>query len=108
MSSKRRHFTSAFKLQVLSELSSGKPIAELTREYQLSKNAIYKWQDLHNRYKEMAFAGQGNAYTVEARMNQMEQLIGQLTVENQLLKKLWRYQQDASVPEQPQKETLDQ
>jgi transposase-like protein len=39
-----RKFTDAFKAKVLSEVASGRSVAEVTRQYNLGKNAIYEWQ----------------------------------------------------------------
>ena len=39
------------------------------------------------QYAEKAFAGNGNAYTDEARIADLVRKIGQLTMENDLLKK---------------------
>ena len=41
-----------------------------------------------NRYKDKAFAGQGKAYTDEARVHELERMVGRLTMENDFLKKL--------------------
>ena len=92
--SKRQSYSRAFKLQVLAEIAGGKPVPDATREYGLSRNAIYKWQALHEQYGDIAFAGNGEAYTVEARMSEMERTIGRLTVENSILKKLIKHRQD--------------
>ena len=86
--SKRRTYTREFKLKVLRELEAGKSQAEAAREYQLSETAIYKWRQQLNRYKEKAFAGQGNVYTDEARLSELERMVGRLAMENDFLKKL--------------------
>ena len=86
--SKRRTYTREFKLKVLRELEAGKSQAEAAREYQLSETAIYKWRQQLNRYKEQAFAGQGKAYTDEARLSELERMVGRLAMENDFLKKL--------------------
>ena len=86
--SKRRTYTREFKLKVLGELEAGKSQAEAAREYQLSETAIYKWRQQFNRYKEQAFAGQGKAYTDEARLSELERMVGRLALENDFLKKL--------------------
>jgi len=86
--SKRRTYTREFKLKVLGELEAGKSQAEAAREYQLSETAIYKWRQQLNRYKEQAFAGQGKAYTDEARLSELERMVGRLAMENDFLKKL--------------------
>jgi hypothetical protein len=43
-----------------------------------------------SKYNDQAFAGQGNAYTDEARVHELERMVGQLTMENDFLKKLLR------------------
>jgi transposase len=86
--SKRRTYTREFKLKVLREIEAGKSQAQAAREYQLSDTAIYKWRQQFNKYKEQAFAGRGKAYTDEARVNELERMVGRLTMENDFLKKL--------------------
>ncbi len=49
---------------------------------------IRKWREQYARYAERAFAGNGHAYTDEAKVAELERLIGQLTVENAFLKKV--------------------
>lgn len=87
MALKRRLFTREFKLQVLREIQSGKSVAQASREHQLHPTLISKWQKQHSRYAEQAFSGNGNSYKDEARLSELERMIGQLTMENALLKK---------------------
>ena len=87
---KRRIFTREFKLKVIREVEAGKSQAQAAREYQLSDTAIYKWRQQLSKYNDKVFAGQGNAYTDEARVNELERMVGQLTMENDFLKKLLR------------------
>ena len=44
-----------------------------------------KWQKLHEQYAQNAFQGNGHAYTQEAKIAELERLIGQQTVEISLL-----------------------
>ena len=62
--------------------------AQVAREYQVSDNTISKWRRELRQYKERAFAGRGHAYTDEARVNELERMVGRLTMENDFLKKL--------------------
>lgn len=87
MTIKRRQFTKDFKLQVIREIEAGETLAQAAREHQLHPNTIIKWRKLHQQYAGRAFAGNGSAYTDEARIAQLERKIGQLTMENDLLKK---------------------
>ena len=88
MSLKRRVFTKEFKQQILHQVQAGKSIAQASREHDLHPNLIAKWQKLHEQYAANAFQGNGHAYTQEAKIAQLERLIGQQTVEISLLKKV--------------------
>ena len=83
----RRKFTRDFKLQVLHEIAAGKSVAQAAREHQLHPTLICRWQKQHRQYADRAFAGNGHAYTEEARIAELERMIGRLTMENDLLKK---------------------
>jgi transposase len=84
---KRRQFTREFKLQAVREVEAGKLLVQVAREYQVHPTVIRRWQQEHQRYAEHAFAGHGSTYKDEARIAELERLIGQLTMENTLLKK---------------------
>lgn len=84
---KRRQFSREFKLQVLREIEAGKPIAQAAREHQVHPNTISAWRELHRQYGSEAFAGNGNTYTHEAKIAELERLIGQQAIEISLLKK---------------------
>jgi transposase len=85
---KRRIFTREFKVQVVREVEAGKSQAQAAREYQITENTISKWRKQHRKYNDRAFAGRGHAYTDEARVAELERMVGRLTMENDLLKKL--------------------
>ena len=87
MALKRRRFTREFKLQVVRELEAGKPPAQAAREYQVHPTVLVRWRKEHLRYAEQAFMGNGRLYKDEARIAELERMIGQLTMENALLKK---------------------
>ena len=87
MSLKRRQFTKEFKLQVVREVEAGKAVAQAAREHQLHPNTIIKWRKLHQQYAERAFSGNGQTYKDEARIADLERMLGQMTMENALLKK---------------------
>ena len=84
---KRRAFTKEFKLQVVAEVDAGTPQAQVAREHQVTPNTIAKWRKQLRQYKEHAFNGRGKAYTDEARIGELERMVGRLTMENDLLKK---------------------
>ena len=91
---KRRIFSREFKLQVIREVESGvKTTAQAAREYQLTQHTISKWRREHRRYKDRAFSGQGRtrlpaSRREDARVAELERMVGRLTMENDILKKL--------------------
>ena len=88
MALKRRKFTREVKLQVVREVEAGKPVAQAAREYEVHPTQITKWRQLQRQYAERAFAGNGHVYKEEARIAELERMVGQLTMENALLKKV--------------------
>jgi transposase len=87
MGLKKRAFTRDFKLRVMREIEAGKSQAAAAREHQVPANTISKWLGQYRKYKDRAFAGNGNAYTDEARFAELERMVGRLTMENDLLEK---------------------
>jgi transposase len=88
MSKIRRQFSKEFKLQVIREIEAGKSLAQASREHQVHPNMLRKWCQQLQSYGEQAFAGNGHRYTQEAKVAELERLIGQLTIENAFLKKV--------------------
>ena len=87
MALKRQAFTREFKLRVVTEAESGKPMAQIAREHQVNANTLAKWRKQLRKYSDTAFAGNGNAYTEEARVAELERMVGRLTMECDFLKK---------------------
>ena len=88
MALKRRKFSKEFKMQVLREVGAGKTVTQAGREHQVHPTQINQWRRQRRQYGERAFAGNGRAYSDEARVAELERKIGQLTMENDLLKKV--------------------
>jgi transposase len=87
MSLKRRQFSKEFKQQVLREIEAGKSVAQVAREHQIHPNCIGEWKRQLARYGDKAFAGNGNTYKEEAKIAELERLIGQQAVEIAFLKR---------------------
>ena len=83
----RRTFSREFKLSVLREIENGRTIAEICREHKLHPSTIGKWKDLYRKDPGTAFSGNGNANSDNARIAELERVIGQLYTENAFLKK---------------------
>ncbi len=87
MDKTRRRFSKEFKLKLLSELASGKSVPYLSREYEIHPGQINKWNSELKKYGEKAFGGNGKLFKDESKMAELERKVGQLTMENDLLKK---------------------
>ncbi len=84
---KRRKFSREFKLKVIRELEAQKPLAEVSRSYQVHPATIVRWRREYREDPDMAFQGNGHLYHGQARIAELERLLGQLTAENAFLKK---------------------
>ena len=88
MALKRRRFTREFKLRVVREVEAGKSIAQAAREHEVHPHLITRWRSEFGKYAEKAFAGNGNRYKDEARVAELERMVGRLAMENEFLKKV--------------------
>ena len=84
---KRRQFSREFKIQVIREIESGTPIAQVARQHQIHESLIHKWRQQYQRDPENAFGGPGRAASQEAKVAELERTLGKLYLENQFLKK---------------------
>lgn len=90
----RRTFSKEFKLSVLREIDAGATIAQAARTHEVHPETIRVWRRDHKKYADRAFAGKGRAYTDEAKIAQLERTLGQLALENALLKKAIKFLED--------------
>ena len=91
MSVTRKWFTREFKIQVLRAYESGTSVSELTRQFDIHANLVYKWSQEYRNNPTGAFHGTASAseapQQAEQRVAELERIIGRLTVENDFLKK---------------------
>jgi transposase-like protein len=74
------------------EIDAGRRIAEVARQHQISPHMVEKWRALWRAQGEAAFPGRGGRRlgepaSAEQRIADLERKIGQLTMENDFLKK---------------------
>lgn len=82
----RRTFSNGFRRQVVEEVENGiKSIAQVLREHGISNSVFYGWREKYKR------GGLDNEPTSEGqylnKIGELERKVGQLTMENDLLKK---------------------
>lgn len=87
MGLERRAFTREFKIAAIKEIESGKNVGIVARRLQVSKNVLYRWYREYRKQPTKAFSGPGKAINV-SREAELERKIGQLTMENDFLKKV--------------------
>ena len=83
----RRAFTREFKMAAIREIESGKSIGALARRLEVSRNVLYRWYREYKKQPMKAFSGPGKPIAV-SREAELERKIGQLTMENDFLKKV--------------------
>ncbi len=87
----KRTYSAAFKRQVIEELMSGSAtMGQLSRRYDISTGLIGHWK---NRYMEgkLVEGKSANVKALEAKIRDLEQMVGRLTMDNELLKKAMEY-----------------
>ena len=90
MGKSRRMFTREFKVAAVLELKSGKPLGYVARRLEISPNTLHRWRREQKKQPTKAFSGHGNRMLAASRESELERKIGQLTMENDFLKKLLR------------------
>jgi transposase len=91
MKKTRQRYDRAFKISVVAELGSGKPLAQIAREHSIHPGLPSRWRDELAENPEKAFSGNGNQYKDQARIAELERLLGQAHAEIELLKKSLRH-----------------
>lgn len=83
----RRRYDREFKISIIAELEGGKTLAQVAREHGIHPSLPCKWKEELSENPERAFSGNGKRYKYEARIAELERLLGQAHAENELLKK---------------------
>ncbi len=86
MTLRRRKFTRSFKLMVLAQAETAKSIAEVAKIYEIAPQIVLRWRRELEANPDRAFTGETRSGE-ERRIAELERKIGQLTMENDLLKK---------------------
>jgi transposase-like protein len=91
------HYSKEFKLRICREIESGSTVAEVSRKNHVHPTLVYGWAKKYREDPQTAFASGGGRKTAEtstpspeSRIEELERLVGQLTLENAFLKKTLR------------------
>lgn len=83
----RRTFDKEFKLAVVRDLESGKTTAQVSRERSVKADLALRWAKEYRDNPKLAFAGKGKPATADAKVAELERMVGKLYAENDFLKK---------------------
>ena len=87
MAGRRHNYTREFKLAILAQIEAGVSVAQIARENGLHPTLVSRWKREYKQNPEEAFHGPGHPYKDQARLAELERLVGKLYAENEFLKK---------------------
>jgi transposase-like protein len=90
--SRYREFSAEFKVQVVLELlTNARSASEICRQHQLKDSLLYRWKQQFLERAPQVFARGGTGQSQEqARITELEGVIGRLTVQLEAAKKVSR------------------
>ncbi len=99
----RRVYSRDLKIAAMREIDGGRPIGEVARHLELNPHLLDRWRGEWRARGELAFPGIGRrgvspALTELQRIAELERKIGQLTMENDFLKKALEHFRDYHPP----------
>jgi len=85
---KRRQFTPDFKAKVVLDVLSGvQSQAEACRKHGLGPNLLALWKTTFLEKAHLVFDGDSSRSAEQVRIAELEQVLGRMTLENEILKK---------------------
>jgi transposase len=87
MGIQRRKFSKEFKIQIIHEIENGTSVAQISRQHEIQESMIHKWRKQYQQNPANAFSGNGKISSQEARIAQLERILGKLYLEKEFLKK---------------------
>jgi transposase len=88
---KRRQFTPEFKARIVLDVLTGvQSQAEACRKHGLSPNLLSLWRTTFLERAHTVFSSDATRTAEQTRTAELEQVLGRLTLENEILKKVSR------------------
>jgi transposase len=97
----RQQYSRELKIACMREMDSGKSMAEIARQYQLSPKRLETWKAEWRAKGELAFPGKGarpQPRLVAERIAELERKIGQQAMEIDFLKKVLQRFKERPLP----------
>ena len=82
---KKKRYTEEQIVRILSEVREGKSVAETSRQYGVSENAIYVWR---KKYGEMDVSDVKRLKELEAENRKLKEIVAEQALDNKALKYL--------------------
>ena len=94
----KRTFTPEFKVRVALELISGqKTLMEASREYKIKDSVLSRWRtELLERAPSLFTENTQTEHAAQRRIAELERMVGKLTMELEMAKKVYGYSSSAS------------
>lgn len=93
----RRKFSAEYKARLVLELLSGqRSAADIARKEHLKDTLLHEWRAQFLERAPTVFSEPAPSHEAEQKVAELERLIGQLTIENEVLKKASRWLQRMS------------
>ena len=85
-------FDKDYKMMAINRVKeSGKPVAEVARELDLSPNTLHGWINKYGKLGDQAFPGSGHLHESDDELRRLRKEIMDLKEENAILKKAAAY-----------------
>ena len=99
----RRVYSRDLKVAAMREIDNGRTVGEVARQLELSPKLLERWRGEWRARGDLAFPGNGRqsaspGWSELQRIAELERKIGQLTMENDFLKKALRHFRDHHPP----------
>jgi|SRR5215207_2123996 transposase len=100
----RQVYDRDLKIAAMREIDSGKTVTQVARQLQLNPKLLEKWRADWRARGDIAFPGNGrkrietSTYDENLKVSELERKIGQLTMENDFLKKALAHFRDRHPP----------
>lgn len=82
-----RRYNETEIVRILQEVSQGKALAEVARQYGVSENTVYRWK---SRYGDMTSAEVQRVRELEAENARLKRMLAEQLMDNDALKELLR------------------
>lgn len=88
----KRKFDKAFKTEICKLIiDQNIPVADVSKNYGISVQVIYRWIDEYKTYGEDSFIGSGNLRPEDARLKELQKELEEAKMEIEILKKTAKY-----------------